>query len=447
MIPETRYARGADGAHIAYQVLGDGPIDLVLVDQWFSHMDGQWDVAPAAEFRRRLASFSRLIMFDKRGIGLSDPVPIAQLPTLEEWIEDLRTVLDAVGSERAALIANLGGGLMSIVCAATYPDRISSLILADSFARIRQAPDYPEGEPDDVVEDRLARIDTEHGRGLLVRLFAPSLANDTRLLDAWARYERQSASPGTAVAMIRMLYGADVRSVLPVVRVPTLVIQHTDVRAHQPALGLYLAEHIPAAKLVKLPGPDNLIWAGDPDAVIAEIQEFITGTRPVIEPDRVLATVMFTDIVDSTARAARLGDRRWRALLDDHDRLIRAELARRGGREVKRTGDGFLMTFDGPARAVRAADAIRQAVAGLGMEVRAGVHTGEIELVDSDVAGVAVHIGARVAALAGAGEILASSTVRDLVAGSSITFLDRGSHVLKGVPGRWRLFAVENAGS
>jgi class 3 adenylate cyclase len=446
VIPETRYAR-AGGAHVAYQVLGNGPTDIVLVDQWFSHMDGQWDVAPAAEFRRRLASFSRLIMFDKRGIGLSDPVPIAQLPTIEEWIEDLRTVLDAVGSERAALIANLGGGLMSIVCAATYPDRISALIVADGYARIRRAPDYPEGEPDDAVEDRLAKIETEHGRGILVKFFAPSLASDTRLIDTFARYERQSASPGTAVAMIKMLYGADVRSVLPVVRVPTLVIQHTDVRTHPPALGRYIADHIPSAKLVMLPGADNLIWAGDQDAVIAEIQEFITGVRPIIEPDRVLATVMFTDIVDSTARAAHLGDRRWRALLDDHDRLIRTELDRRGGREVKRTGDGFLLTFDGPARAIRAADAIRQAVATLGLDVRAGLHTGEIELLDNDVAGVAVHIGARVAGLAGASEILASSTVRDLVAGSSITFRDRGSHVLKGVPGRWRLFAVEDVGS
>ncbi len=446
MIPETRYARAGD-AHIAYQVLGAGPIDIVLVDQWFSHMDGQWDVTPAAEFRRRLASFSRLIMFDKRGIGLSDPVPISQLPTIEEWIEDLRTVLDAVGSERAALVANLGGGLMSIVCAATYPDRITSLIVTDGYARIRQAPDYPAGEPDEAVEDRLAKIETEHGRGILVKFFAPSLASDTRLLDAFARYERQSASPGTAMAMIRMLYDSDVRSVLPVVRVPTLIIQHTDVHTHRPALGRYLADHIPGAKLLMLPGSDNLIWAGDQDAVIAEIQEFTTGVRPITEPDRVLATVMFTDIVDSTARAARLGDRRWRALLEDHDRLVRAELARRGGREVKRTGDGFLLTFDGPARAVRAADAIRQAVAGVGLEVRTGLHTGEIELADGDVAGVAVHIGARVAGLAGAGEILASSTVRDLVAGSGITFRDRGSHVLKGVPGRWRLFAVEEAGS
>ncbi|HJU51296.1 MAG TPA: adenylate/guanylate cyclase domain-containing protein [Acidimicrobiia bacterium] len=445
MIPETRYARAGD-AHIAYQVLGEGPIDIVLLDQWFSHMDGQWDVAPAAEFRRRLASFSRLIMFDKRGIGLSDPVPITQLPTLEEWIEDLRTVLDAVGSERAALIANLGGGLMSMVCAATYPDRISSLVVSDGYARIREAPDYPEGEPDEAVDARLAKIDSEHGRGILVKFFAPSLAGDTRLVETFARYERQSASPGTAVAMIRMLYESDVRSVLPIVRVPTLIIQHIDTATHRPVLSRYLADHIPDAKLVMLPGSNSLIWAGDQDVVLAEIQEFITGIRPIAEPDRVLATVMFTDIVDSTARAAQLGDRRWRALLDDHDRLVRAELARRGGREVKRTGDGFLLTFDGPARAIRAADGIRQAVASLGLEVRTGLHTGEIELAGEDVAGVAVHIGARVVGLAGAGEILASSTVRDLVAGSGITFRDRGSHVLKGVPGRWRLFAVEGSG-
>ncbi len=440
-MPETRYAKAGD-VHLAYQVVGNGSIDIVLADQWFSHMDAQWDFPPLAEFRQRLASFSRLIMFDKRGIGLSDPVPIDQLPTIEVWIEDLRAVMDAVGSERAALVTNIGGALMALVCAASFPDRVSSLTIVDGFARFLSAPDYPIGAPAMVMEQQLGAISERFGRGLMIDLFAPSMAGDPRLHELWARYERQSASPGSARAMVRLIYESDVRAVLSTISIPTLVMHHTDVRLLQLPFGRYLAEHIPGAKFVELPGIDNLIWGAGQEQVVAEIQEFITGVRPVPEPTRVLSTVLFTDIVDSTAQASQLGDRRWRALLEEHDRLVRAELGRWGGREIKTTGDGFLATFDGPARAIRAAGAIRDSLRGAGIDIRAGLHTGEIELLPDDVAGVAVHIGARVVALANAGEILVTSTVKDLVAGSGIKFNDRGRHVLKGVPDDWGIYAV-----
>jgi class 3 adenylate cyclase len=439
--PETRYARAGD-VHLAYQVDGEGPPDLVLADQWFSHMDAQWDVPPLATFRQRLSTFCRLIMFDKRGIGLSDPVPTQQLPTIEEWIDDLRGVMDAVGSQHAAIVTNIGGALMSIVCAAAFPDRVSSLVIVDGFARFLSAPDYPIGPPPGAVQQLLQGVEAGFGRGLMLDLFAPSMREQPGLRDLWARYERQSASPGSATAMVRLIYESDVRDVLPTIRVPTLVIHHRDVERLAPVYGRYLADNIPGARYVEIPGTDNLIWAGDQDAILAEIQEFVTGVRPTPQPDRVLATVMFTDIVDSTITASTIGDRRWRELLAAHDRLVRKELARGGGREIKTTGDGFLATFDGPARAVRTATAIRDAARTLDIEVRAGLHTGEIELLDGDVGGLAVHIGARVAALAGAGEVLASRTVRDLVAGSGIAFEDRGEQTLKGVPGEWHIFAV-----
>ncbi len=444
MLPETLYARAGE-VHIAYQVLGDGPIDIILADQWFSHMDAQWDVPPLAQFRHRLASFGRVIMFDKRGIGLSDPVPINALPTLEVWIDDLRTVMDTVRSARAALITNIGGALMAIVCAAAFPDRITSLVIVDGFARFLVAPNYPIGAPPQVVDGQLDAISAGFGRGMMIDMFAPSMAGDPRLHDAWARYERESASPGSARAMVKLIYETDVRDVLPTIRVPTLVIHHADVQYLRSPYGRYLADHIPGAKYVELPGVDNLIWAGDQDAMVGEIQEFVTGARPEPEANRVLATVMFTDIVDSTVRAVALGDKRWKQLLAQHDQIVRSELARGSGREIKTTGDGFLATFDGPARAIRTARAIRDELAAAGIEVRAGLHTGEVEFVAGDVQGVGVHIGSRVASLAGAGEILVSSTVKDLVAGSGISFEDRGRHVLKGVPDDWAIYAVIDA--
>jgi class 3 adenylate cyclase len=442
VVPETRYAR-LGGLHLAYQVVGEGPPDILLLDQWFGNLDAQWDVPALAELRERLASFGRLIMFDKRGTGLSDPIPTSSLPTLEEFMKDIPAVLDTVDSDRPALIANIGGGILAIPFAAAHPERISSLILVDCFARFLEAPDFPIGAPEAALAPALELAEGDTGRGVMVDLFAPSVATDERLRRAWARYERSAATPGSTKAIVRLIYESDVRDVLPAIRVPTLVIHRRDAVGFRVEHGRYLAEHIPDARYVELPGSDNLIWAGDLDAMVAEIQAFVTGVRPAPEPRRVLATVMFTDIVGSTERAAELGDVNWQALLADHNRVVRRQLDRFGGREIKVVGDGFLATFDGPARAVRCAIAIRDDVRELGLEIRAGLHVGEIEVLSDDIAGLAVHLGARVAALAGPGEVLVSSTVKDLVVGSGIAFDDRGSHLLKGVPGEWRLFAVD----
>ena len=441
MLPETRYARQG-GLHLAYEVLGEGPPDLLLLDQWFSHMEAQWDVPPVAEFRERLASFGRLIMYDKRGSGLSDPIPTSDLPTIEEWMDDVPIVLDAAGSDRAVVIANLGGGMMAATYAAAHPERVASLVLVDCFARFTRAPDYALGAAPEEVARTLEEADEAMGRGLMLDLFAPSLAGDERLRRLWSRYERQAASPGMTIATVRLLYESDVRSVLPAIRVPTLVIHRAAGLGFPAAYGRYLADQIPGATYVELDGTDNLIWAGDQDAILDEIQDFVTGTRPAPTPHRSLATVLFTDIVGSTRLAAELGDRAWRRLLGQHFEIIRRSLDRFDGREVKSVGDGILATFDGPARAVRCAAAIREGVAELGIEVRAGLHTGEIELEPGDIAGLAVHIAARISAMAAAREILVSSTVKDLVVGSAIEFDDRGSHELKGVPGEWRVFAV-----
>ena len=440
MTPETQYARLGE-LHLAYQVLGEGPPDLLLLDQWFTHVDSGWDVPPMAALRERLATFGRLIIFDKRGTGLSDPIPIASLPTLEEFMADIPAVLDTVGSERAAVIANIGGGILALPFAAAHPDRVSSLILVDCFARLLAAPDYPVGAPTEAVAQAMEQAERDTGKGIMLDLFAPSLAGDERLRRAWARYERAAATPGSTEAIVRLMFESDVREVLSAIRVPTLVIQRADV----PGLvghGRYLAEHIPNARYVELPGTDNLMWAGDQDAIVAEIQDFVTGVRPVPDPRRVLAAVLFTDIVGSTEVAARLGDARWEALLADHNGVVRRELDRFGGKEIKIVGDGLLATFDGPARAVRCAIAIRDGVRDLGLQIRAGIHVGEIEVLPDDIAGLGVHIGARVSAQAGAGEILVSSTVKDLVVGSGLEFEDRGVRALKGVPDAWRLFAV-----
>lgn len=441
MTPETQYARLGE-LHLAYQVLGSGPPDILLLDQWFSHMEAQWDVSALASFRERLVSFGRLIMFDKRGTGLSDPVPTSALPSVEAWMDDVPAVLDAVGSERAHVITNIGGGIMAMTFAAAHPERVASLVLVDCFARFQVAPDFPIGAPPEAVPQALAQAEADTGRGVMIDLFAPSLAGDDRLRRAWSRYERQAASPGSTVAIVRLIYESDVRSVLPAIRVPTLVMHRADARGFGVEHGRYLAAHIPDAKYVELPGIDNLIWAGDQDAIVAEIQDFVTGVRPAPAPNRVLATVLLTDIVGSTRLAAELGDERWQALLGDHHRVTRRLLDRFGGHEIKTVGDGFLATFDGPARAIRGALAIRDGLGELGLEIRAGLHTGEIEVQSDDIAGLAVHIGARISALAQPGEVLVSSTVKDLVAGSGITFEDRGSHELKGVPGEWRVLAV-----
>ena len=366
MAPETHYARRGN-LHLAYQVLGKGPPDLLLLDQWFSHMEAQWDVQPLAEFRERLAAFGRLIMFDKRGSGLSDPIPTSALPTIEEWMDDVPAVLDAVGSEKAVVITNLGGGLMAMPYAAAHPERVSSLVLVDCFARRLVAPDFPIGLSPEGVERFLADPDGDRwGRGLMIDLFAPSVAGNERLHRTWARYEREAASPGNAAVTVDLINQSDVRSILPAIRVPTLVIHRAEDRAVTIEHGRYLAEHIPNAKYVEVPGIDSLIWAGDQDLIVAEIQDFVTGVRPMPTPHRILATVLFTDIVGSTRLAASMGDGRWHALLDDHFRVTRQQVDRAGGLEIKTVGDGILATFDGPARAVRCAVAIRDAVRDLG---------------------------------------------------------------------------------
>jgi class 3 adenylate cyclase len=444
MTPETRYARLGD-LHLAYQVLGAGPRDILMLDQWFSHMDAQWDVLPLATFRERLATFGRLIMFDKRGAGLSDPVPTMTLPTLELWMDDASAVLDAAGSEKAVLVANLGGGLLGTTFAAAHPERVTSLVLVDCWARYLKAPDYAIGGSPEGIDRALDEVESGAGHGLMIDLFAPSLVHDEHVRRAWTRYERQAASPGMMRAVVRLMYETDVRSVLPAIRVPTLVIQRAGAERFGPPFGKYLAANIPDARYVELPGADSMIWAGDQDAVLGEIEDFLTGVRRAPEPNRVLATVLFTDIVGSTTLAAELGDARWRRLLGEHNLVARRLIERYGGALIDTAGDGLFATFDGPARAVRCAIAIRDGVSELGLEIRAGLHTGEIELQGDDVAGLAVHIGARISALAQGGEVLVSSTVKDLVLGSGLVFEERGDHALKGVPGEWRIFAVAGA--
>jgi pimeloyl-ACP methyl ester carboxylesterase len=439
MAAETKYAKSGD-VHIAYQVVGSGPLDLVLVPGFISHVEEWWEEPLCARFLERLTSFSRLILFDKRGTGLSDRE--GGVPTLEQRMDDVRAVLTAAGSERAAVLGISEGGAMSVLFAATYPDRTAALVLYGTFAEFRSWVPTPQH-----LEHFLHAIDEGWGTGQSLPHFAPSVADDPRFRRWWARHERLGASPGAAMALMRMNSEIDVRHVLPAIRVPTLVLHRAGDVTVDVEAGRYQAAHIPGARYVELPGIDHLPFVRDAEAVLEEIEEFLTGVRPAPEPDRVLATVMFTDIVGSTELAARLGDRRWRDLLDAHHAAVRRELARFRGREVKTAGDGFLATFDGPARAVRCAEVISATIRTLGIEVRAGLHTGEIELIGEDVGGIAVHVGARVAAEAGPSEVLVSSTVKDLVAGSGLRFDDRGVHGLKGVPEEWRLFALERGGT
>jgi len=436
---ETRYARSGD-VHIAYQTVGSGSIDLILLPGAFSHVEHQWEEPSFARFLDRLASFSRLIVLDVRGTGLSDRA--AELPTLEEQIDDVLAVLDAVGSERAALFGLSQGGGLAALFAAAHPDRTSALVLFGAYARSTRADDYPWGRTPEEYDTLVRTADEGWGSGAFLPLVAPTVADDASFKLWWARNERLSGSPGAILAFLRMQREADVRHVLPAIRVPTLILQRTDDAYRNPGSGRYLAATIPGAKYVELSGRDNLPYVGDQDAVLDEVEEFLTGVRHAAEPDRVLATVLFTDIVGSTQRAAELGDRGWRDLLARHDALVRRELDRGRGREVDTAGDGFLATFDGPARAIRCAQAIAEGVRTLGLEVRGGLHTGEIELAGDHVRGIAVHIGARAAALAGPGEVFVTSTVKDLVAGSGIEFEERGEHALKGVPGEWRIFLV-----
>ncbi len=440
-MPHTRYAKNGD-VHIAYQVIGTAPLDLVLALGFATHVEVLWELPAYARFIERLTSFARVIVFDKRGMGLSDRPAV--LTTFEEQLDDLRAVLDAAGSERAAILGWNEGGPMALLFAATYPERTAALVLLSSYAKATRSADYPFGPTPEIHELVATRFANEFGRRVVfASTQAPSLAGDEGFRQWLWRLQRYSMSPGAAVAWYRMTTEIDVRHVLPVVRVPTLILHRAGDLVMDPGGSRYMAERIADARHVELDGADNLPLAGDIDAIVDEVQEFLTGVRPVGVHDRVLATVMMTDIVGATATAVRLGDHAWRDLLEAHHAAVRVELARFGGREVDTTGDGFLATFDGPARGIRCAGAIIARLRALGLEVRIGLHAGECELIAGKVGGVAVHIGARVAARADAGEVLVTSTVKDLVVGAGFRFVDRGAATLKGVPDEWHLFAVD----
>jgi len=442
MRPETRYAKSGD-VHVAYQVVGEGAVDLVLVHGWISHLEHQWEDPSLARFLDRLASFSRLILFDKRGTGLSDRVADSALPTLEQRMDDVRAVMDAAGSTRAALFGVSEGGPLSALFAATYPMRTSALIMYGGYAKWIRDVDYPWAPSREDHEAAFKAYEEHWGTPIGLKVLAPSVASDERWRQWWGQHQRLSASPGAGVTLYRMNVEIDIRQILPTIRVPTLILHRLGDCLMNPAGAKYMAGQIPGAKYVELPGEDHIAWIGEVDILLAEIQEFVTGVRPASEVDRILATVLFVDIVGSTDRAAALGDARWRDLMNNYQQQVGKEVARLGGRVINTAGDGVFASFDGPARAIRCACAVRDGVAALGLTVRSGLHTGECEVDGDKIAGIAVHIGARVAAHAGPGEILLSSTVKDLVAGSGLRFVDRGSHTLKGVAGRWRLFAVQ----
>lgn len=438
--PDIHYAKSG-GLNIAFSVTGAGP-DLVVAPGFISHLDIMWEQPSVVHFYSRLASFRRVVTFDKRGTGLSDPVMHA--PTLEESVDDLRAVMDAAGCERADIVGVSEGGTMAMLMAAGHPDRVNALILYGTFSRLLRAPDYPLGVSEEELST-LVEVSAEGwGEGVGLGAWAPSRQGDADMRRWWARLQRVAASPGMVRNIFALYPKLDIRDVLPAIQVPTLVVHRRNDRMVRLEMGRYLADHIRGAKFVDVDGADHLFFTGDADTVLDEIEEFLTGVRPQPAVERVLATMLFTDIVDSTKRAVELGDERWKELLGRHDAQVRRQLERFGGREVNTTGDGFLARFDGPARAIRCAAAIRDVLRSLGLEVRAGVHTGEVELRDDDISGIAVHIAARVAAAAAPGEVLVSRIVVDLVAGSGLSFAARGEHSLKGAAGEFGLFAVES---
>jgi pimeloyl-ACP methyl ester carboxylesterase len=441
LAPETRYARSGD-VHIAYQVFGTGPPDLVLAVGALWNIEHQWTQPRAVKVLQRLASFSRVIVFDKRGTGLSDRVPESELPTLERRMDDVRAVMDALECERAVLFGEDEGCAMCSLFAATYPERTSALVLFGSFARRLQAPDYPWGIPRELAEQLVEQLKSDWGKPLGLRIGAPSLAHDEGVRRWWAGMLRASASPSSAGAMFHMSIDTDIRGVLDSVHVPTLVLHEVGDLPAPVQGGRYVAERIAGARFVELPGDTHLFFLADRDELLDEVQEFLTGVRWRPRRDQVLATIVFTDIVQSTERAVEVGEERWADVLEQHHAVVRSQLDRFNGREIDTAGDGFFASFDGPARAVRCACSIRDQVRRLGIEIRAGVHTGECRVIDQKLGGLAVHIGARVAHLAGAGEVLTSGAVKDLVAGSGLSFSDRGTHRLKGIPEPWQLFAV-----
>ena len=440
MTAETRYANSG-GVSIAYQVLGEGALDLVVVPGWVSNLDVAWEEPAVEAFYRRLASFSRLIMFDKCGTGLSDRV--TDLPSLEVRMDDVRAVLDSVGSQRAALFGWSEGGPMCALFAATYPQRTSALVMAGAYPRLLAATDYPYGRTEEQTTAFLVEVERDWGKAVGLEARAPSRAADPHFRQWWARFIRLSASPAAAVALARMNWAIDIRAILPSIRVPTLLLHSVNDQLLPVGASRYMAERIPNAKFVELQGVDHVPYLSDSENITGAIEEFLTGVRHHQIDDHVLATVMFTDIVGATETAARLGDKAWRKLLTRHHDVVRGELQRFRGREIDTAGDGFFAAFDGPARAVRCACAVGDAVRLLGIELRAGVHTGECEVMGDKYGGIAVHIGARIAACAAAGEVLVSRTVRDQVSGSGLVFDDRGVQPLRGVPGEWPLFAVQ----
>ena len=437
--PVARYAKSGD-LHIAYAVQGDGPIDIVWVPPWISHVEYLWAEPSLERFAKRIMQFARMITFDRRGSGLSDPFFGA--PTLEEQMDDVLAVMDAAGSERAAICGTLEGGPMAALFAATHPDRTDALVLYATFARATWAPDYDWAWTTEHRNREMDALIDHWGEGLVASGVAPSLRAEPGFMEWAGRLERLAASPGTIRRIFDLIGEFDVRDVLPSIRVPTLVMHRERDSFIKVEHSRYIASKIPGARYVELEGEENMFSIGDSEAIAGEVEEFLTGTRHEREPDRMLATVLFTDICDSTSRAAEMGDRGWRFLLERHDALFRQALERHRGREVKRTGDGFLATFDGPARAIRCAASVAEAMGSLGLQIRAGLHTGELEVMDGDLGGLAVHIASRVMSAAGPNEVLVSGTVKDLVVGSGIEFEDRGETELRGVPGEWRLFAV-----
>ncbi|MCA1840943.1 MAG: alpha/beta fold hydrolase [Actinomycetota bacterium] len=440
--PPIKYAKNAAGLNIAYWTLGDGPPDLVYVPNFVTNVDLLWLFEPVARILRRLASVGRLTEFDTSGTGVSDSIPVDELPTMEQWMDDVRVVMDAEGIERATLISQDSGGPVAALFAATHPDRTAGLVLLGSYARMLSAPDYPWGYPSERRTHALDEFLEMWGTGKQLQVTGPTVADDAAWQE-WVGVMERAVSVRMRRPLFEMLQSVDVRAVLPAVRVPTLVIHRQGDRYIRASLGRFLADNIEGAKYVELPGDDHYWFMGDSGRIVDEIRNFVIGAREdPQETDRVLATLMFTDIVDSTGYAARLGDRRWRELLDRHDEVVRESLRHFRGQEVKATGDGFLATFDGPARAIRCALSLNQQMSSLGIELRTGLHTGEVEQRGEDLGGIAVHIGARVMAEAEPSEILVTGSVPPLVTGSGITFEDQGIRDLRGIPGEWRLFAV-----
>jgi class 3 adenylate cyclase len=442
---ELRYAKNGD-VHLAYRVLGNGPRDLLLMSTGYVPIESIVDGPPMVRAIDRLVGMGRLILFDRRGIGLSDPVSPESPPTLEQWMNDASAILAAVGSSTPTVLGmDPSGAQVAMLLAATRPELVRALVLFNAHARLLVAPDYPIGLTEEAVRSIIeSRVREWVSGGAGFDILAPSVSPASPIRDWWIASRRRGASPATIRTLLLMAMTSDLRPVLPAIQAPTLVLHRSGSLSVPVEHGRYLAENIPGATYVELPGDDSLFFLGDTDALFGEIDEFLTGTRPGHDAQRMLATVVFTDIAASTARAVELGDQRWRELLESHNSVVRRQLERFGGREVKTTGDGFLATFEGPARAIRCACAIRDGLRQLGIDVRIGIHTGEVEILRGDVAGIGVHIGQRVEALARPGEILVSRTVVDLVTGSGILFTDRGEHQLKGIPGTWRVFAVAN---